>query len=74
MFTCNPDTGGTQSRRMLTPLAAQWYPPGGWATLAREGHLGGGPFDFWKGPGLELTSSPNVTREFFSSAVAVRSF
>src|SRR4029077_13110582 len=25
--TCNSDTWGTQSRRMLTPLAAQWYPP-----------------------------------------------
>jgi hypothetical protein len=25
--TCNPDTWGTQSCRMLTPLPAQWYPP-----------------------------------------------
>src|SRR5260370_8002242 len=53
-------TGGLNCWGVLSVTKPPQFDQGGSVTLREGSNLGAGPFDFWKGPGLEPTSSATV--------------
>src|SRR5258708_13445600 len=53
-------TGGLKCAEVLSVAIAPWFVQVGSVALCEGSNLGVGPFDFWKGPGLEPTSSATV--------------
>src|SRR5258708_5685385 len=53
-------TGGLKCAEVLSVTKPPQFDQGGSVTLREGSNLGAGPFDFWKGPGLEPTSSATV--------------